>query len=60
MDFGGHDSFVPQYNEPRHQQAANYNNNQQANPVDYTKQAPAEPKPGIGERVRGIFGSMFD
>lgn len=60
IDFGGHDSYVPQYNEPRNQQAANYNSNQQANPVDYTKQAPAEPKPGIGERVRGIFGSMFD
>ncbi|VTS19599.1 cell division protein [Streptococcus porcinus] len=60
IDFNGQEPYIPPYNESRNAQTANYSSSQQDAPVDFEKQASAEPKPGLGERVRGIFGSMFD
>ncbi|VTS32523.1 cell division protein [Streptococcus pseudoporcinus] len=60
IDFNGQEPYIPPYNESRNAQTAHYSSSQQDAPVDFDKQASAESKPGLGERVRGIFGSMFD
>ncbi|VTS12747.1 cell division protein FtsA [Streptococcus pseudoporcinus] len=60
IDFNGQEPYIPPYNESRNTQTAHYSSSQQDAPVDFDKQASAESKPSLGERVRGIFGSMFD
>lgn len=59
IDFTGQEAYLPDYNEARgFEPAPNYE--QQVPQADYEPQEPAEPKQKISERVRGIFGSMFD
>lgn len=60
IDFAGRDNYVPNFNESRPStQTSNYNQ-QPVAPVDYNSQEPTQPKQKLGDRVRGIFGSMFD
>lgn len=59
VDFSGQESYIPNYNESNQTQVPNYSTANQK-PLEYGTQEPATPKPGITERVRGIFGSMFD
>lgn len=60
IDFAGRDNYVPNFNESRPStQTPNYNQ-QPVAPVDYNSQEPTQPKQKLGDRVRGIFGSMFD
>ncbi|HEL0664888.1 TPA: cell division protein FtsA [Streptococcus equi subsp. zooepidemicus] len=59
IDFTGQEAYLPDYNEARgFEPTPNYE--QQVPQADYEPQEPAEPKQKISERVRGIFGSMFD
>ena len=59
IDFTGQESYLPDYNELRRPEPT-VRYEQQAPQATYEPQAPAEPKQKISERVRGIFGSMFD
>lgn len=59
VDYTNHDTYVPNYTEARPTTSApNYE--PQAAPAQYGSQEPAQPKAKLGDRVRGIFGSMFD
>ncbi|GAA0055176.1 UNVERIFIED_CONTAM: cell division protein FtsA [Streptococcus canis] len=59
IDFTGQESYLPDYNELRRPELT-VRYEQQAPQATYEPQAPTEPKQKISERVRGIFGSMFD
>lgn len=59
IDYSGHDNFGPNFNDNRPTNS-NPNYNTQSGPAQYGSQEPAQPKAKIGDRVRGIFGSMFD
>ncbi|SLM21075.1 cell division protein FtsA [Streptococcus dysgalactiae subsp. equisimilis] len=59
IDFTGQESYLPDYNEARRSETP-VRYEQQVPQATYEPQAPAEPKQKISERVRGIFGSMFD
>ncbi|EHI68635.1 cell division protein FtsA [Streptococcus ictaluri] len=59
IDFTGQETYLPDYNETRRlEPTVNYE--PQATQTTYEPKAPAEPKQKISDRVRGIFGSMFD
>ncbi|KPJ22477.1 cell division protein FtsA [Streptococcus phocae subsp. phocae] len=59
VDFSNQNSYLPDYNAPRRQEPATAY--EQAQPqTHYEPQEPSEPKPKLAERVRGVFGSMFD
>ncbi|WNZ88792.1 cell division protein FtsA [Streptococcus iniae] len=59
VDYSNHDTYVPNYNEARPTNSTPSYEPQVA-PAQYGSQEPAQPKAKLGDRVRGIFGSMFD
>ncbi|OHX27804.1 cell division protein FtsA [Streptococcus iniae] len=59
VDYSNHDTYVPNYNEARPTNS-NPSYEPQVAPAQYGSQEPAQPKAKLGDRVRGIFGSMFD
>lgn len=59
IDFGGQESYLPDYDDSRRPEST-IGYEQQASQTAYDSQVPSDPKQKISERVRGIFGSMFD
>ncbi|HID2428932.1 cell division protein FtsA C-terminal domain-containing protein [Streptococcus pyogenes] len=59
MDFSGQESYLPDYDDSRRSEST-IGYEQQASQTAYDSQVPSDPKQKISERVRGIFGSMFD
>ncbi|MGT2934314.1 cell division protein FtsA [Streptococcus castoreus] len=59
IDFTGQETYLPDYNNSRVPEST-VSYEQQVPQANYEPQAPDEPKQKISERVRGIFGSMFD
>ncbi len=59
IDFSGQESYLPDYDDARRPEST-IGYEQQASQTAYDSQVPSDPKQKISERVRGIFGSMFD
>ncbi|HHD5882521.1 TPA: cell division protein FtsA, partial [Streptococcus pyogenes] len=59
IDFSGQESYLPDYDDSRRPEST-IGYEQQASQTAYDSQVPSDPKQKISERVRGIFGSMFD
>ncbi|HES8785068.1 TPA: cell division protein FtsA [Streptococcus pyogenes] len=59
IDFSGQESYLPDYDDSRSPEST-IGYEQQASQTAYDSQVPSDPKQKISERVRGIFGSMFD
>ncbi|VGU14283.1 cell division protein [Streptococcus pyogenes] len=59
IDFSGQESYLPDYDDSRRAEST-IGYEQQASQTAYDSQVPSDPKQKISERVRGIFGSMFD
>ncbi|HEP1356768.1 TPA: cell division protein FtsA [Streptococcus pyogenes] len=59
IDFSGQESYLPDYDDSRRSEST-IGYEQQASQTAYDSQVPSDPKQKISERVRGIFGSMFD
>ncbi|HEQ3745576.1 TPA: cell division protein FtsA [Streptococcus pyogenes] len=59
IDFSGQESYLPDYDDLRRPEST-IGYEQQASQTAYDSQVPSDPKQKISERVRGIFGSMFD
>ncbi|HER9003159.1 TPA: cell division protein FtsA [Streptococcus pyogenes] len=59
IDFSGQESYLSDYDDSRRPEST-IGYEQQASQTAYDSQVPSDPKQKISERVRGIFGSMFD
>ncbi len=59
IDFSGQEPYLPDYDDSRRPEST-IGYEQQASQTAYDSQVPSDPKQKISERVRGIFGSMFD